>query len=247
LRREIVTTKIVSRLVNRMGTTFTQQIGDETGADLMCIVPAWYAASEILDAEALWKEIEALDLKIPSARQMALMMALRDLVGAATRQILASSGGAGIDDIVETYRDAAAKAMATARAGQAGVDSIAALLDARSDIAGVFELVDLARAGKRSLEDVAASCTRIDAALDLAWFGNAIGKLPADNRWQARARAQLAGDLRVLRQSLLQSGLDDASTTVSVRSVIEELKRNAPQDLAMLSAGLGEIRRLFKV
>jgi hypothetical protein len=41
------------------------------------------------------------------------------------------------------------------------MDSITVLLDARSNIAGVFELVDL------------------------AWFGNAIGKLPADNGWHA--------------------------------------------------------------
>jgi NAD-specific glutamate dehydrogenase len=137
--------------------------------------------------------------------------------------------------------------MTNARAGLAGVNSIAALLDAAPDIAGVFERVDLARAGQRSLEDVAASCAKLDAGLDLAWFGNAIGNLPADNRWQARARAQLAGDLRALRQNLLQRGLDDASTTASARGVIEELKRNAPQDLAMLSAGLSEIRRLFRV
>jgi glutamate dehydrogenase len=246
LRREIIATRIVSRLVNRMGTTFTQQIADETGADLMRIVSAWYAASELLGTEALWKEIEALDLKIPSARQMALMMALRELVSAATRQILASQlAGAEIDDVGETYRDAVAQAMAAARAGKEGVDSIAALLDARTDIAGVFELVDLARAGRNSLEDVAASCAKLDAGLDLAWFGNAIANLPADNRGQARARAHRAGDLRALRQNLLQQGLDDASTTSSARGVIEELKRNAPQDLAMLSAGLNEIRRLF--
>jgi glutamate dehydrogenase len=245
LRREIITTKIVSRLVNRMGTTFVQQIGDETGADLTRIVSAWYAASELLNAEALWNEIEALDLKIPAARQMALMMALRDLVSAATRQILAAQiAGAGIDDIVAGYRDAVAQAMTDVRAGKEGVDSIVALLDARPDIANVFELVDLARAGRHSLADIAASCAKLDAGLDLAWFGNAIGKLPADNRWQARARAQLASDLRALRQSLLQRALDDASTA-GPRAVIEELKRNAPQDLAMLSAGLSEIRRLF--
>ncbi|MDR0440234.1 MAG: NAD-glutamate dehydrogenase [Candidatus Accumulibacter sp.] len=246
LRREIITTKIVSRLVNRMGTTFSQQIGDETGADLTRVVSAWYAASELLDAEALWKEIEALDLKIPSAQQMALMMALRDLVSVATRQILASQvAGAGIDDIVASYRDAVTQAMAVARADKEGVDSIIALLDARMNITDVFELVDLARAGRHSLEEVAASCAKLDVALDLAWFGNAVGKLPAANRWQVRARAQLAGDLRALRQSLLQSDLDDAATTGPARGVIEELKRNAPQDLAMLSAGLSEIRRLF--
>ncbi|MDR3220641.1 MAG: NAD-glutamate dehydrogenase [Candidatus Accumulibacter sp.] len=247
LRREIITTKIVSRLVNRMGTTFTQRLGDETGADLAHLVSAWYAASELLDAEALWREIEAFDLKIPSSRQMELMMALRDLVGVTARQILASRmADADIGEIIGAYGNAVSQAMAAARADKKGVASIAALLDARPDIARVFELADLARSGNRPLEEVAAACGKLDASFDLAWFGNAIGNLPAGNRWQARARAQLAGDLRALRRVLLQRGVaDDASATGSARNVIEELKRNAPQDLAMLSAGLAEVRRLF--
>ncbi|GHU31153.1 NAD-glutamate dehydrogenase [Betaproteobacteria bacterium] len=245
LRREIITTNIVSLLVNRMGTSFTQQLGDETGADLTQLISAWYAASELLDAEVLWKEIEAFDLKIPSARQMTLMVNLRELVSAVTRQILVSQKArAGIDEIVSVYRDAVAQAITTARAGKEGVESIAALLDARTAIVGVFELLDLARSGKRPLEEVAAACVKLDAAFDFAWLGNAIGNLPAGNRWQARARAQLASDLRALRLALLQRDITEASA-VSARSVIDELKRNAPQDLAMLSAGLSEIKGIL--
>ncbi|MDR0378751.1 MAG: NAD-glutamate dehydrogenase [Candidatus Accumulibacter sp.] len=247
LRREITTTRIVSQLVNRMGTTFTQQVGDETGASLAQIVPAWFAASELLGAEDLWKELEALDLKIPSARQMALMVALRDLVGAATRQVLASQmAESEVDEIVGVYRDAVRQATTAARAGKEGEASIAALLDARADIIGVFERVDLARSGNRPLDEVAAACARLDASIDLAWFTAAIGNLPAGNRWQARARAQLASDLRALRRALLQGEPAD-DTSATARGVIDELKRNAPQDLAMLSAGLAELRHVFGV
>ena len=177
LRREIIATKIVSRLVNRMGTVFTRRLGDETGAGLEQIVSAWYAASELLDAEALWKEIEALDLRIPSARQMALMVSLRELTSAATRQILVSQmASAGIDPIIEAYRDALAQAMTDARAGLSGEEAISALLDAQPAITGVFERVDLARSSGRPLEEVAAACLALDENFDLAWLGKAIGK-----------------------------------------------------------------------
>ncbi len=246
LRREIITTQLVSRLVNRMGTTFFQQIGDETGADLDRIVSAWFAASELLDAEALWKEVEALDLKVSSEQQMALMMALRDLVGTATRQILASQlARADIGDVVATYRGAVAQAMAAARAGKEGAESVAALLNARLDIAGVFELVDLARSGNRPLEEVAVACAQLNGELDLGWIGTAIGGLPAGNRWQARARAQLSSDLRELRRALLQREPSQAIPVSTARHVVDELKRNAPQDLAMLSAGLAEIKLIL--
>jgi NAD-specific glutamate dehydrogenase len=136
--------------------------------------------------------------------------------------------------------------MTAARAGQSGVESISALLEARATIAGVFELVDLARSGNRPLEEVAAACVKLDAGFDFAWLTTAIDHLPAGNRWQARARAQLASELRALRQSLLQRDIaDDAAAMTAARGVIEELKRNAPQDLAMLSSGLIEIRRQF--
>jgi glutamate dehydrogenase len=246
LKREIITTQIVSRLVNRMGTGFTLQIGDETGADLGQVVTAWYAASELLDAEALWGEIETLDLKIPAAQQMALMTALREMVNAATRQVLASQmAGTTIAAIVDTYGDAVSQVIAASRAGKhpGGTEAVAAVLDARASIVGIFERVDLARAANKPLNEITTACERLDASIDLAWLGNAIAHLPAGNRWQGRAREQLASELRKLRQALLQRKPEEMPS--EARTVIDELKRNAPQDLAMLSAGLAEIRQLF--
>jgi glutamate dehydrogenase len=60
-----------------MGTTFVMQVGDETGASPAQVAGAWYAASSVLDAEALWREIESLDLILRRGRQMALMAGLR--------------------------------------------------------------------------------------------------------------------------------------------------------------------------
>jgi glutamate dehydrogenase len=252
LKREIITTQIVSRLVNRMGTSFALQAGDETGAGLEPIVNAWYAASELLSAEALWGEIEALDAKLPAAQQMALMRALREMVGAATRQILASQmAKASVAEIVDAYGEAVASAVAAARAAKladapAGAQALAAELEARATIVGVFELVDFARASAKSLAEVVGACARIDASVDLSWFASAVAALPAGNRWQARARAQLAGELRKLRETLLQRGLgENPQEAAAARAVIEDLKRNVPQDLAMLSAGLAEISQLL--
>jgi glutamate dehydrogenase len=249
LKREIVTTQLVNRLVNRMGTTFVTQIGDETGAGAAQAAAAWFAASELLDAETAWHEIEALDLKIPAAEQLALMARLREMVGAATRQILAARPvGVAIGETLERYRAALGAAIAEARQELQGAQAVAALLGARNEIVKVFELVDQAHAGQRPLSEVAAISACLDATLDLGWLGTAIERLPAGNRWQARARAQLAGELRSLRQKLLQTDFREPQTAVrEARRVVDELRAEAPQDLAMLSAGLAEIRRLLVV
>jgi glutamate dehydrogenase len=51
LKRDIITTQLVNRLVNRMGTTFVMQVADETGAAPAQVAGAWYAASSVLDGE----------------------------------------------------------------------------------------------------------------------------------------------------------------------------------------------------
>ncbi|MEI7612515.1 MAG: NAD-glutamate dehydrogenase [Betaproteobacteria bacterium] len=247
LKREIVTTQLVNRLVNRMGTVFVMQLGNETGADLVQIASAWYAASELLGAEAAWQELESLDLKVPVPQQAALMIALRKMVADATRQLLASQpASATITQIVDTYSDAVGNVIVAARQNLTGIQALETLLGARMSIVGVFELADLARAGNKPLNEVASVCARLDASLDLAWLANAIDRLPSGNRWQARARAQLASELRKLRQSLLQRNFSEAQSAIAEASkVIDELKRDAPHDLAMLSAGLAEIKRLL--
>ena len=136
LKREIITTQLVNRLTNRMGTTFIDQLGDETGADAAQLAAACFAASELLDAESLWQTLEALDLKVPAARQMALMRNLRELVGALTRRILpAIMKGAAISAVIDTACPALARAIEQARAGQAeGLEACLAILEARTAI-----------------------------------------------------------------------------------------------------------------
>ena len=157
-----------------------------------------------------------------------------------------SAAGTPIAQIIESYKAAIDKAVAAARKDLKGQQAVEALLAASSSIVGVFELVDLAQATGKPLDQVATTCAQLDASLDLAWLGAAIDRLPANNRWQARARVQLASEVRSLRQKLLQRSAEGAEIATSdAHGVIDELKHNAPQDLAMLSAGLAEIKRLL--
>ncbi len=81
--------------------------------------------------------------------------------------------------------------------------------------------------------------------IDLDWLGAAVNRLPAGNRWQARARAQLTTEVADLRQHLLRQVLGGRPLSIGdAQHVLDELKSSEPQDLAMLSAGLAEIRRI---
>ncbi|WP_300451538.1 NAD-glutamate dehydrogenase [Accumulibacter sp.] len=247
LKREIVTTQLVNRLVNRMGTTFVMQVADETGASAAQVAGAWYAASSVLDSETLWCEIEALDLIIDSARQTELMEGLRAMTLAATRRLLRQHlGGAAIGCLVADYRPAVGAAIDRVCHGKTGVPAVTALIEGRLAIVAAFDLVDLARACDQPIEVVASALNGLKAAIDLDWLANAVNRLPAGNRWQARARAQLSGDLAALRQHLVRQLLAGGlPATCEARAVLDEIQGNEPQDLAMLSAGVAEIRRLL--
>ncbi|HMX21934.1 MAG TPA: NAD-glutamate dehydrogenase, partial [Accumulibacter sp.] len=250
LKREIITNQLVNRLVNRLGTTFVMRLEEETGAEPTEIAAACHAASAALDAEALWQSLEALDLQLPASRQQALMNGLRTMVAAATRLLLAEyRSGATIATLVADYRPAVGRTIARLRGSLAGTEALTALIDNRAAVVATFDRVGLARLCAHPLPAVETALATLDERLDLDWLATAIGRLPAGNRWQARARAQLIADLSALRRHLLQQALagglpatDAAATTAA--TILAELKDSEPQDLAMLSAGLAEIRRL---
>ncbi|WP_291994809.1 NAD-glutamate dehydrogenase [Candidatus Accumulibacter sp. ACC003] len=247
LKRDIITTQLVNRLVNRMGTIFVMQVSDESGASPAQVAGAWYAASSVLDAETLWHDVESLDLMLDASAQMELMAGLRVLTAEATRLLLPQHvAGASIAQMVADYQLAVLDCMDRMRAGRTGSEVVAALIEGRADIVVAFELVNLARACAYPLADVAQALSALVEQIDLDWLGAAVNRLPAGNRWQARARAQLSAELRTLRQHLLQQILGSRLPPIGdAAAVLDELKSNVPQDLAMLSAGLAEIRRLL--
>ena len=249
LRRDIIATQLVNRLVNRMGTTFVLQLGDETGASAAQVAGAWYAASSVLDAETLWQEIESLDLIIDATRQLALMTGLRAMLAAATQLVLTQHlRGTRIAQLMTEYGSAVVATIDRIRQGRNGAVAITALIDERATIVAAFERVNLTRACGYPLDDVTEALAVLEGQIDLDWLASAVSHLPAGNRWQARARAQLGGELASLRQHLLRQFLGGSlPATTEASSVLNELKGNEPQDLAMLSAGLAEIRRLLVV
>jgi glutamate dehydrogenase len=65
LRREILVTVITNDLVNRVGISFVDEVGEATGASPAAVTLAYVAAREIVGARELWAQIEALDNQAP--------------------------------------------------------------------------------------------------------------------------------------------------------------------------------------
>ena len=65
-----------------------------------------------------------------------------------------------------------------------------------------LDVIDVAQATGRELEQVAAVYFALDQHLQLDWLRERILRLPRDDRWQALARAALRDDLYAVRAAL---------------------------------------------
>jgi glutamate dehydrogenase len=214
LRREIITTKVVNDMVDRSGTTFLFRMNEETGASVPDITCAWLVARRVFDLPGFWAQVEALDGQVEAATQLALLLEGHKLAERATRWLLYNrrppfdiaetidffSGGvltvsSGLPKLL-TGRDQSGFAdrleSFTARGVPEGLaERVAAMVPAYS----AFDLVEIATATGRSLEETAEAYFDLAERLQITRLRDRITALPRDDRWNTMARAALRDDL----------------------------------------------------
>ena len=209
LRREIITTEVVNDMVDRSGTTFLFRMNEETGASVPDITCAWLVARRVFDLPGFWAQVEALDGQVDVATQLALLLEGHKLAERATRWLLYNrrppfdiaetidffSGGvltvssglpklltgrdrSGFDDRLESF---------TARGVPAELaERVAAMVPAYS----AFDLVEIAAATGRSMEETAEVYFDLAERLQIARLRDRITALPRDDRWNTMARGR---------------------------------------------------------
>lgn len=92
LRREIIATSVTNSIVNRMGTTFTTRLRDETGRRVSDIARAYIAARDVFEIRALWEGIESLDNAVPADIQHRMLQIIMKTVAEVSRWFLRYGG-----------------------------------------------------------------------------------------------------------------------------------------------------------
>jgi glutamate dehydrogenase len=275
LKREIISNQLANQIVNRMGTTFVFRLQEESPFAAADIARAWWVASRAFDAESLWRRIEALDSLVPADRQMQMMVLVRTLVERVTRWVLRNKRPVGsVDALIAHYADSvrallehlpaliasdryAAVAELEERLKLPGVPEDLSRVLARLEFAvPLFDIIEIAEAGKLPHDAVAANYYRLAGALQLDWLRDAITGLPRDNRWQSLARSALRDDLYRMQRSLTGLAIAEAGDNPGFaeawlarraahveicQQMFAELQAFETLDLAMLSAGMREL------
>jgi len=270
LKREIIATHVLNRMVNRAGPTFVHRLGEMTGAAPAQIVRAWLVTREVFDLAALWKRIEALDNRVADAVQAAMVAHLNELAQRSTIWLLQPRRRSqSAPALVERLRPAAAMQRERLAAGPVGAlaaewvaagvpGELAQAVAAGETLHEALDIAETAESAQLPLQLVCEVHRELGASLGLARVQQQIDGLPADGYWDSLARSALADELAELQRDLalqvmkLQGGgaaqmlqaweAGQGETLRGARRLLAELAEAKPADLAMLSVALRKLR-----
>lgn len=255
LKREIIATAVTNSTINRMGATFLLRMQEDTGRSPAEVAKAFTITRETLNARELWKQIDALDGKVPESVQIDALQVIWNLQRSFTRWLLNRPGAIpdiatavaryhdGYNDIraaegvlpdslrpdyEASLRDWRAKGLPPALAGQ-----IAALpyLEPSSDI------IEVALAHKLKAVEVSKVHYRVGEALHLPWLQQQIDALQVDGRWHAVARGVLRDELSTRHRQLTSQvlGMPGATAEAKVKHWLERDNASLRFTLNMLN------------
>jgi glutamate dehydrogenase len=221
LKREIIATAVTNSMINRMGATFVLRMQEDTGQAPAPVAKAYTIAREVLDARALWSEIEALDGKVNGNAQIDALLVIWQLLRNMTRWLLNQPGESldiakavaryepGMLELKKTLKDVissteratydAARERWIAQGFPAGLAEQLAGVPA---LGSALDIIHVGEESKLKIAQVAEVYYALGEALHLKWLMTKIEELPVESRWHAHARGSLRDELYVQHRAL---------------------------------------------
>jgi glutamate dehydrogenase len=228
LRRELLCMVNSNAVVNALGPTFVSSLVSERGAEPADVVRAFRIAREVTSADADWDVIERLD-GVDRAVQLELMAGVDAQVEAATRWFLAYEPEGDIAATIATGRDGLARLAGVLgdlgtedrrrRRGQTverlvedGVPEALARRHAlRPELVHAPDMVWVAGATGRPIEEVADVFFAVGAELRLDWLETELARVPVSSRMQRWALQAVREDALQVRRELAGSVLAETA------------------------------------
>ena len=227
LRRELIVTYTVNRMINRLGATFAFRLRDQYGFGVPAITMAYLTAWEIFDLRSIWQEVAELDNRVDGAVQADLFVDAVRLIHQATRWILRhhpklsgiaeTAGLYGpcaeflLTDIQEVLTESQLQTLQERIRPlvSAGVPETLALNVASLGI--VFAALAIYQVAEKTGSDrkqVACVYFELSDALFIDWLRNRISAMELADRWEENARMALYEDMESLQGELTQSVME---------------------------------------
>jgi glutamate dehydrogenase len=229
LRRELIATSIANQVVNRAGFTFVNDLRERTGYRGPAAARAFTIVRDVFDCESLWREIEALDNKVPAVVQTAAMRDIKTLIERAALWFVQNrTHPLDITANIERFQPGVA-ALAKGLAQVASAEDLeyiegrrnnfeaqglpAQLADrlARLPLLGAApDIVRVAGGDAAAVADAARVYFGIGARFGFDWLRDAARGIEAQTPWQRQAIQSMIDELYGLQYDLVTHVMDAA-------------------------------------
>ena len=232
LRKEILATFIVNRMINRMGCTYLYRTQDETGARMAEITRAYTIAWEVFGLRQVWSEVAGLDHKVPASSQIDMMLEAVRLIDRAGKWLLRSRKQLlSVRDVIAEYKEGAEALQQklpqmleisedpiiqeTLQAyTEQGVSSVLATKVVAMDaLHCTFDVVGTSKKMKLPLAMVFDTYFALSAFLNVYWLRIKLRDYKPETHWQELARKSHLDDLYRVLDSLTRDVLSVGTKT----------------------------------
>ncbi len=211
LRREIVATIVSNALVNRVGGTFLTEMMEDTGRSVADVARAFIVARDAYHLPDLWREIEALDNRVPAKVQLDMLIAVNRAVRAVVSWVLRNAGTridigglasrlrGGVDALI-TENDALGIAPETlgeevkSWIAEGVPEDVAYRVAALDPLVAVPDIVALSEIRQVPVPAAARVYHLVGERFGFRWARAAAAQLPVRSHWQKLAIAALVED-----------------------------------------------------
>ncbi|HVK56605.1 MAG TPA: NAD-glutamate dehydrogenase [Burkholderiales bacterium] len=266
LRREIIATVIVNGMINRVGSTFLNQLQEDTGAAAWEVVRGYILVRDVFGLNDVWQAIEALDNKVAADVQSRMFLGIGRVVTRAALWFLRRRREQyPIADVLQVFQPGVAaistrlkhllspddlKALSEAEKGlvDAGVPAdLATRVASLDSLYSVLDIVEASMESGRSVELVAAVYFALIGRLDLRWLHAQINLLPMDTHWNALARAALRDDLGSQQRALAAAVLKLSPEGKDVEALLTQWEAHYSAPIARMREVLTDFRNVGQV
>jgi glutamate dehydrogenase len=258
LRREIVATRVTNGLVNRVGGAFVLRLIERTGMTPSDIARAYTIACRVFGLDKLWREVEALDAKVPANVQVDMLGRINGLLERTTLWFLRNGSrpldiarhvgqfrdgiqvlADGLEDVMPAHYLDDMQERARTFVDKGVPEPLALRVTGLVNLISGCDVVRLAQTRNRPVAEVARLYFAMGARFRLGNLRASAEALPASTHWQRLATAGMIEEIYAhqigLTAQVLDCAPEPASTGKALKAWIDRNKVLIDRTEALLS------------
>ncbi len=270
LKREIISTTIINRVVNRAGITLLPLLSADTGRPVEDIAKAYIIIEGLLHADSFREEVYALDNIVPTALQYRYLMTLEEVIAYALRWFITHQTEDRISfdfvlqygDIVRTFQEGLwdsidetcraekkveLEAFVEMHVAEKVPEALAVKFAILPFLKDVMDIIHVKEEHHYNFYETARLYLKVVDFFHIDWIGESLGSLKAADKWGAENLANLKHELKDYQNGIVVSVLNFKRKSENLIEAFDHYIQEKRDEADVYSLCMDEIRSEGKV